>query len=304
MIVLLDDTRFLGNHLATFIHVIACGIANRTTVANLGLGRYASFFNSTRGDLFARYPAHRSLVQPNSARRARVARWTARLALVLEQGKLRRLGQSYVRTIQSGTDTTVGKTDEQKRNLIVDLDSADFRAKLSEIPVLILRGPLFRAQTSIRRHYKEVRDFLRPSGEHQARIDALVQSLRSDCDVLVGVHIRRSDYASFMGGKFLYGWEQYACQMGRVRELFAGKKCGFLIQSDVPVTPGAFEEFRFRLAQGMLLEDIFALAECDYLLGPPSTLLSLASFYGEVPHYKIMHPDQVPTLDDFVINRG
>lgn len=304
MILFLDDTRFLGNHIATYIHIIACGIDSGTTVTNLGLGEYASFFAGTRNDLFARYPARQSLLRPTPTRRRRAAHWVYRLTHSLESGKLHALGHSYVRTVHSGTETTMGKDSTEKREMIVDMDSAEFRRALQATPALVLQGPLFRAQTSIRKHYAGVKAFLRPADAHLQNINAALAEARRDSDLLIGVHIRRADYASFMGGKYMYSWDQYAQVMTWASALFSGKQVAFLVHTDTPLEPNRFQQFRYTVAHGKLLEDVYALAGCDYLLGPPSTYMSWASFYGHVPHYKIMDPAHPPTPDDFVINRG
>lgn len=62
---------------------------------------------------------------------------------------------------------------------------------------------------------------------------------------------------------------------------------------------------RFFLGNSLLLkklfiiEDMYSLAECDYIIGPPSTYTMWASFYGEVPLYMVDNPSLKPVLSDF-----
>ena len=60
---------------------------------------------------------------------------------------------------------------------------------------------------------------------------------------------------------------------------------------------------RTERAPGTALEDLHALAGCDYLIGPPSTFGAWASFHGDVPRYTIMAADHRPRLDEFILCR-
>jgi hypothetical protein len=61
---------------------------------------------------------------------------------------------------------------------------------------------------------------------------------------------------------------------------------------------------------GHFIEDLYALASCDYIIGPPSTFSQWASFYGNVPRYMVNYkaeqfygvPSHEPRLGDFRIH--
>jgi hypothetical protein len=55
---------------------------------------------------------------------------------------------------------------------------------------------------------------------------------------------------------------------------------------------------------GHLIEDLYSLAQCDFLAGPPSTFTLWASFYGKVPLYMAKDIHKVPSLSDFQIAKG
>ena len=55
------------------------------------------------------------------------------------------------------------------------------------------------------------------------------------------------------------------------------------------------------MSSGVAVEDLYALAGCDLLIGPPSTFTQWASFYGKVPLYHAWSPDAAPTRDDFAV---
>src|SRR5262245_49584028 len=100
-----------------------------------------------------------------------------------------------------------------------------------------------------------------PRQAHLQRIDELESRLRATCDVLVGVHIRRGDYRHFMGGKWYY-------ELGVFLELMS--KIPFLICSDEPLASVA-SKFNAHFGPNHVIEDMYLLARCDYLIGPPST---------------------------------
>jgi hypothetical protein len=45
---------------------------------------------------------------------------------------------------------------------------------------------------------------------------------------------------------------------------------------------------------------MYALASCDYIVGPPSTFSLWASFYGQVPLCFLQKPDEFLALANFV----
>jgi len=67
--------------------------------------------------------------------------------------------------------------------------------------------------------------------------------------------------------------------MNSVVRLFEGKKIKFLICSNIPQNPSLFDNFNCGFDRRHLIEDMYALAECDYVVGPPSSYTMWASFY-------------------------
>jgi hypothetical protein len=48
------------------------------------------------------------------------------------------------------------------------------------------------------------------------------------------------------------------------------------------------------MSRGSAVEDLYSLARCDYLLGPPSTFSLWASFYGNVPLHQMASAGLAP----------
>jgi hypothetical protein len=73
--------------------------------------------------------------------------------------------------------------------------------------------------------------------------------------------------------------------MKQLQESFAGEKVRFLIfsdeEQDTDVFKAAGSDYFFR--SGHIIENLYSLAECDYIVSPPSTYGEWASFYGRTP---------------------
>ena len=98
-----------------------------------------------------------------------------------------------------------------------------------------------------------------------------MKKAREKCEVLVGVHIHHGDYKYWRAGKYFYNVPIYVKLMHEVTTLFEGQKVGFLVWSDVVHDRGAFASLNYRFSNNHLIEDMYAFAQCDYLMGPPST---------------------------------
>jgi hypothetical protein len=75
----------------------------------------------------------------------------------------------------------------------------------------------------------------------------------------------------------------------------------FLLCSNEALDLRDFADLPVRLATGHFVEDLYALAACDYVLGPPSSYSMWASFYGQVPLLHIERPEQEIQLTDFQV---
>jgi hypothetical protein len=201
--------------------------------------------------------------------------------------------------LRSGYETTLTHPDGE-----VNLDREGFLNTLRPRQIIVFVGPLFRDASSFGKHAPSIREYFRPLGIFQRNVDALIRTVREDCDLVVGVHIRRGDYRSFVDGRFFYTIEQYLRLMQQVRGLFGGRRVHFLVCSNEKQPMQAFSKFTAFSGTGQFIEDLYALARCDFIIGPPSTFSAWASFYGQVPLYMVMDPEKEPTIHDFMIGRG
>jgi hypothetical protein len=146
-----------------------------------------------------------------------------------------------------------------------------------------------------------IRPLFRLRPEWQAKVDSYRASL-SPADITVGIHLRRGDYRTYLGGKYFYPLEVYEQCMRETVRLFPGKTLRFIVCSNEQAMPVAPAACALHAGPGHFIEDLYTLAACDYLIGPPSTFSQWASFYGSVPLCKLESSDQrVESLGDFSV---
>jgi hypothetical protein len=274
----------LGNRLRRTAHLIAASLEHGHTLVDLSFAEYADEFESTRHDLLCRFPARRGLLPHPRWLRAAVDRLAT---LALRIVRLFPVFGSLLRVV-------VWRDVESEYRM----DSQEFADLASRTRMLLLEGWMFRT-SAVQRHVDVIRAHFAPARHHAEKIEALVAGLRARADLVVGVHVRRGDYASFLGGRYFWPVSAYADLMRRVMVLFPGRRIVFLVCSDQPLDLAAFDDLPCAAGTDHAVSDLYALARCDYLLGPPSTFTVWASFYGRVPLWSPQRPNDEATLDAF-----
>lgn len=288
LIIISSKAGQLGNRLFNFTNFIAFAAAHGTTVINPSFDEYADLFESTRSDLLCRYPAKTfPLARLRSPRgRRALYRVVSLLARVIKK-----LGRwSRFARVVTVPDNTFYLLDDNPQALDV------FRGS----KVVFVSGLQFRDITNVRRYSDEIRAYFAPVRKYIDNIDALTQPIKNRCDVLVGVHIRRGDYANHMDGRYCFEVEDYLRIIDDVKALFPLKKVAFLICSNEKLDRSIFGRSDCTFGTGHYLEDMYALARCDYIVGPPSTYSLWASFYGQVPLCFLQNRDAKLGLTNFV----
>ncbi len=283
----------LGNRLFVFAHFIANAIEHDYTLCYPAFHEYAHYFKETENNFFCRYPAPaspaksgRSLQGPFCYLLNKFTSVYCKLHLSLE----------YVKALDI---TTRDDFDGD-----YDLDDQEFVGLCTASRFLFARGWAFRAERSIRKHADRVRQFLTPVDRHATNVSRLIDRARTGCDLLVGVHIRQGDYRTWLDGKYYYSTGVYADIVNQAGELWGTKRVRYLICSNEQQDQRLFEGLDYLFGNDHQLEDMYALAACDYLIGPPSTYTMWASFYGSVPLFTVEAPDALLTLEGFKVVEG
>lgn len=276
MIVIAKRVGRLANRMLLFAHFIGAALEHGFAVADPAFGpRHARYFPATARDLFCRFPSRRLPVIPGGRALVYGAARTADDVLHALQRHGRDVGLIRLR-----------------RDQHLDLNSEAFLSVIRRHRVVLIHDWFFRNSDNVARHRGVIREFFTPWQHHLDRARRSVEQARRGGRLVVGVHIRQGDYRWFKDGRFLYTHEQYRRAMVSVAEGLPRSDVAFVVCSDAPIPEGCFGGLDVTVGPGREVEDLYALAHCDRIIGPPSTYNRWASFWGDVPLSVIEDPDE------------
>lgn len=156
--------------------------------------------------------------------------------------------------------------------------------------------------------FTELRDFkaMRKHGDEIRKMFEFKDSENTGClnfaakdaknTKIVGVHVRRTDYRKWQGGKYCYPNSVYERVIDEMRRLIDGVR--FAVFTDEPESLSP-QLLQFNSQPTTPERDQWLMSKCAYLIGPPSTFTTWASFMGKVPLLHLMDGDQKVQLCDF-----
>lgn len=148
----------------------------------------------------------------------------------------------------------------------------------------------------------QLKRIFRPKDEITHKAEELIGKMRQTADIVVGVHIRRGDYATWHDGRFFYELEDYHRFMASIKQLYDDRRVAFFISSNEDFPLDIFEGcecHRFGREPSGAILDLFTLSLCDRIIGPFSSYSRWASFIGEVPLCFIESAQQQFTDESF-----
>lgn len=181
---------------------------------------------------------------------------------------------------------------------VVNLEDPAFVERARAARYLVCGGWEYSCWGWLERHAGEVRGCFTPVPEYGDVASAFIADLRGRNDVLVGLFVRRGDYETFFDGRFYYSWCEYARWVGEVVAHYPGKRVVVVAAGDERFPREVFDGLPVVLATGSInsgghwLESFLELALCDILLGPPSTFVACAAFYGDKPWWPLRSAGQ------------
>ncbi len=275
----------LGNRLFVSAHFLAFSAASKGVLFNPALGEYADFFEGSCGDFWCAYPKAEkkgALVFPRFLRRFFVRSIDAFAGLL--GGIEKRFGlKPRVLDIIKINDQT---------DKAYNLESREFSKLLRGEGTQWVRGWKFRFGSRLAEMHGEVARYFRPVREVMERVESRVAEARKGVDLLLGVHIRQGDYKDWQGGKYYYETSRYHRWMQQAQMLWPEQKVGFLVCSNSPLSASDFPGCAVAFGPGDPVADLYCLAACDRLIGPPSTFSLWASFYGRAPLHMLERAEQ------------
>lgn len=173
------------------------------------------------------------------------------------------------------------------------LDAPEFVKLLHGCRMVVAKGWKFRDDEALGRFHEPVRAFFSPTRAIQSEVNKVLAQAREGMNRVIGVHIRRGDYANWLGGRYFFSIERYIAWMREALSLWPGERIAFVVCSNEELhglsgKVGA----RVVLGPGNAAGDLYSLAACDAILGPPSTFSLWASFHGRVPLHMLESAEQ------------
>ncbi|HEY5792208.1 MAG TPA: hypothetical protein VIS74_02855 [Chthoniobacterales bacterium] len=281
-VVIARSAGMLGNRLFLSAYFLAHASVHGYRLFNPALGEYAALFESTWADPWCRYPARAGGSEKTGGSARSRCRLVGAAAAILS-----RLpgGVAGVRALDIARS-------HDAADVPYDLNGPEFMSALRQSRCLLVQGWKFRDDAHLKTQHGVIRDYFTPRSAIRARVREIIERARAGVDVLIGVHVRQGDYRAWQGGRFYFDTPLYAAWMRAAAALFPGARVGFLICSNAAQDPAAFAGLRVSFGSGVVVEDLYALAECDRLMGPPSTFSLWASYYGRVPLHMLTRADQ------------
>ncbi len=166
--------------------------------------------------------------------------------------------------------------------LLLDNCETDEYFRKAFSPVF-LSGFYFCAPESMERQAEVIRSFFTPNKSTMLHIRGLINDVREQSDIIVGIHMRQGDYKTFCDGIMYYSTQEYYDIMKYLEGQSDRRKIGFVVCSDEKQDMNMFKDINVTLSQGTAIEDLYTLSLCDYILGPNSSYSQWASWWGEVP---------------------
>jgi hypothetical protein len=166
---------------------------------------------------------------------------------------------------------------------------------------LFVWGWLPRDHVHVKAHRQKILQLWQPNANYIREASTVMDSVRSTCNVVIGVHIRRGDYRYFNNGIWYFEDSYYANSMKQIEKMenFRGMSVGFVLCSDDTVCRERFNGLTFRFEQRHVMVDLCLLSMCDYIVGPPSTFSLWAGYFGGKPLLELTNADQVIRYEDF-----
>lgn len=148
----------------------------------------------------------------------------------------------------------------------------------------------------------KLKEIFRPREAITHRAEEMIANIRKSSDIIIGIHIRRGDYATWHNGRFFYDLEDYHQFMIRLQNLYKNRRVTFFISSNENFDVAYFEGCkckRFGKEPSGAVLDLYTLSLCDRIIGPFSSYSRWASFIGEVPLCFTESKDQQFTEESF-----
>jgi len=299
MLVVFWNNGQLGNRLFYFSHFVAFATETKSKLLCMFFSRnakhYADPFEGSSKNLIGYYPKP---ILHSGTFIYRATDWLLyKLFLISKKYNFNN------KIISIYTPTIEGKEDSQSYS-VQDFISNPTRKKSL---ITFYNSYIFwHDNTNLAKYHTQITAYFKPIEPHWSNIKNFSKNIRAEFpdSIIVGVHIRRGDYKDWAGGMWYFEDDAFAQHLRNIENKLNPKKTVFVICSNEDVNFENYQNLELRKSTGHIIEDMYILAECDYIVGPHSTYSMWASFYGQKPLYKMRKDKSDFSLSDFSICNG
>lgn len=173
-----------------------------------------------------------------------------------------------------------------------DEPDADYSANMAFMEshkTCVVEGWFVRFYDLFLRHKEEIKQLFAFIPEVEESVARQLEA-SPGCNLRLGLHIRRGDYATWNGGAYMFSDEQYINLVRQFMALHPESNVDvFICGNDPHLNRAAFTEAlgSVTFPNGNPGEDLCLLSHMDYLIGAPSTFTLVASMYRDLPLYWI-----------------
>jgi hypothetical protein len=289
MVILYSKQGQLANRLWQAAHFISSAIENNYVLIHLGFAEYLIYFDETCVSELNNIGGNCRIVDfKTTSLSDRFAIKYASLSLIL----FNRIKVHLPKIIEVKIQGSKG----------FDISQDDFKIKARK-KIVLADGWLFMDKNSLIKNADTVRKIFKPNKIFLKNVEKLRHNFFSQYAFVVGVHIRRGDYSTFNKGKYFFSDEDYISFIKQVSLLpcLKNSAIAFFICSDENITIKSIDGVNLIFPTKHLIEDLYALSNCNYIIGPPSTYSAWASFYGKVPLLYIENNKMIFKEEDFKV---
>lgn len=150
------------------------------------------------------------------------------------------------------------------------------------------------------KHKEYITHLFKPDENCIKDVDTVFSRLRDNNDLVIGMHVRRGDYKTFIDGRYYFDDLTYANFIRQLVAQMPGRRVVTYIASNEPINITSFNGLAVHhVPNSSPLTDLESLSRCDYILGPPSTFSMWASFIGDKPLLFLMNETAAVHLPEF-----
>ncbi len=265
----------LCNVLLTFANAAALAADHQRTLYNFVFDKYADFFAGTAHARMIRYPA-----APGLGPKLLLASVGAeRTRKFLFSPKWRRRSRLFLAEVAAAD------------HVEVRMDYPPLQTFRQDRRAIVLNAWNLHLPAPVERHGERLRAYFSLAPAWKSRLEQWWAGHPPVAGPLVGVHLRRGTENYLPGDVFHRSDEFYHSRMLEMAAQL-GPQTTFLLCSDVEIDLKNFPGLHTLRGPGHRILDLYSLARCQWIFGPPSTYSAWASWFGRVRRAVVLtdHP--------------